>query len=125
MPGIKEEADIGAGELVGEGPDALLHLVLGEVGTLDHVEAELAQLLGHVSRIVARVLQRRGVLIGGIAHDKRHALLGCCGTEGHQQDDKTGETRSKVLDYGRLHPLDLGFPCEMWKRRPSRLAKRR
>jgi hypothetical protein len=114
VPGIKEEADIGAGELVGEGPDALLHLVLGEVGTLDHVEAELAQLLGHVSRIVARVLQRRGVLIGGIAHDKRHALLGCCGNEGHQQDDKTGETRSKVLD-----------PCEMWKRRPFRLAKGR
>ena len=40
MAGIIEEADIGAAQLLGESPDALLHVALAEIDAFDHIEAE-------------------------------------------------------------------------------------
>lgn len=79
VAGIVKEADIGAGENVGESADALLHVALAEIDAVDHLETEAAQLRRHVAGIVAGIGEAGGVLIGGVADDEGDALLGCRG----------------------------------------------
>jgi hypothetical protein len=64
-----EQPNVEALQLVGEGADAALHVRFGQVGAVDHV-GQGRGLGGDIGRIVARVLQARGVLIGGIADDE-------------------------------------------------------
>ena len=121
MAGVVEQAHIGAVQLLGESPDPLFHVALAEVDPLDHVEAELAQLGGNVGGVVARIAQRRGVLVCGVADDERHALLGGRRRERGEERRKSEETGGEVLEHGGLHELerrDGRKSCHRSMRRP-------
>jgi hypothetical protein len=100
VAGIEEEAYIGASELRSKRPDALLHLLLGEVIAVDHVEAELPERGRHIGRIVAGIFQRRGVLVSRIPDDESDALLGSGRSEGTEEQKSSGETGSEILEHG-------------------------
>ena len=62
----------------GEIANLAVHAWLVEVEALDDLEPQRFQSRCHISRVVARILQLRGALVGGVADDKRHTLgLGC------------------------------------------------
>ena len=108
VAGIEEKPDIGAVQLLGEGPDALLHVALAEIDAFDHIEAERLELRGDIGGVVARVVEPRNMLIGGVADDERHALLRRRRHERDEQGRKGKETCGKVLEHGGLHELGKG-----------------
>ena len=55
VAGIEEQRDIGAFGLLAEFEQPLRHLVAGEVGAFDDVEADIAQNLGHRLGVDRRV----------------------------------------------------------------------
>jgi len=68
-----------------------------EVLARDDLEADLTQRLGHGARIVDRIAQRVGVLIGAVADHQRHARLRLrpCGggAQADQRDEQESQTR--------------------------------
>jgi hypothetical protein len=50
----------------------------------------LAESGRHVGRVVARVLKRCGVLVGGIADDEGDAFLGGCRSECTEEQEDNG-----------------------------------
>ena len=76
VPGVEEQRDVGIGELVGEGPQGAVELAPVGVERLDDLEADGLQGRRHVARVVQRVGERRGALIGAVADDQRDARLG-------------------------------------------------
>ena len=106
MAGIVEQAHIGTVQRFGEGSNPLFHVALLKIDPLNHVEAEPAQLGGNVGSVVARIPQRRDVLVGGVADDERHALLGGRRRERGEQGRKAEETGGEVLEHGGLHELE-------------------
>jgi hypothetical protein len=103
---IEEKSDIGAGKLVGEGPDSLFHLALREIGAVDDLETETPELGGHVGRVVARILEPRGVLIGGIADDERDAPFGERNIEPRDEKNEAEETCGEGPEHERLKGSD-------------------
>ena len=76
VAGIKEQRDIGALGLLAEFKQPLRHLVAGEVGAFDDVEADIAQNLGHRLGIDRRVGKCGHVLVGAVADHEGDALVG-------------------------------------------------
>ena len=105
VAGIIEEADIGAAQRLGEGPDALLHVALAEVDAFDHLEAERLQLGGDVGGVVARIGEARNVLIGRVADDERHALVRRRRRDAGEQGREGEQAGGEMLEHGGLHEL--------------------
>ncbi|MCY1517586.1 hypothetical protein D9M68_522720 [compost metagenome] len=76
MAGIVEKRQIGAIQTVDEIAQYAPHAREVEIHTGHHLEAEPFELGRHVGSVIAGIGQRRHMLIGGIADDQRHALLG-------------------------------------------------
>jgi hypothetical protein len=54
----KKEADIGAAQRRGEGPDALLHVALAEIDAFDHLEAERLELAAMSAALLLGLMSR-------------------------------------------------------------------
>lgn len=66
------------------------------------ITSKSTQLFGHVGRIVARIFEGEGVLVGGIADDQRNATFSAGGAERRGQDKKTENACGKVPKHTRL-----------------------
>lgn len=79
VTGIIEQRDVGALHLPAKTLHGDVHRALVEIElgmAADQREAERAECLRHQARILRRIVERRDVLVGGVADDKRDALLG-------------------------------------------------
>ena len=92
VAGIEEHGDVGALRPLAEVEQLFGHLVAGEVGAFDHLEADVAQHAGHRLGVDGRVGQRRDVLVGAVADDESDPTLGMGGTggQGHQEYGSNG-----------------------------------
>src|SRR5262245_5862501 len=75
MSAVEEHRYVGAAQRLEKISDLPVHGRLGEVEATHDLEAEASQPLRHILRVVARVLQRSGVLVGRVANDERDAPL--------------------------------------------------
>ena len=73
---IEEQSHVRADKGPRKLPDLALKADLVDVDGLDDIEIEGLESSGHVDSIVARVLQRRCMLISGVADNERDALVG-------------------------------------------------
>ena len=113
VAGIEEQRDIGAFRLLAEVEQLFGHLVAGEVGALDHLEADIAEHPGHRLGVDGGIGQRRHVLVGAVADDEGDALVGegirvgadekscggqCCDQEAHLRSPltQTGGQRGPI-----------------------------
>ena len=71
------------------------HGVAGEVGALDHVEADIAKHRRHRLGIDRRVGKLRDILVGAVADDKGDALVGL-GRMGGEQHANQGKENGEV-----------------------------
>ncbi len=81
VAGIVEQRDVGALHLTAEALHRDVHRALVEIelgAAADQREAEQAQRLRHQARILGGIVERRDVLVGGVADHERDALLGRC-----------------------------------------------
>jgi len=81
VAGVVEHGDVGALRLAAEIQQLLGHLVAGEVGAFDHLEADIAQRRCHRLGVDRRVRQLRDVLVGAVADDESDAAVGLRGTD--------------------------------------------
>jgi hypothetical protein len=91
VPGIIDDAGLGAVELLGEFADDPGHLVHAQVVALDDLETEALQRGRDRGRVALRVGEARDRRVGAVADDQRDAPLGhrLCG-QGEEQDGKAG-----------------------------------
>ena len=76
VAGVEEQRDVGALRLLAEFEQPLGHLVAGEVGAFDHLEADIAQHARHRLGVDRRIWKRLNVLVGAVADDKGDAPVG-------------------------------------------------
>ena len=76
MAGEIDERGIARADLAFELDQCAAHGATPDIVRLDHLEAELAELLGDGVGVVHRLLQLRHVLIGIVADHQRDPLLG-------------------------------------------------
>ena len=88
MPGIVEDGDVGALGFVAELKQLVGHGVAGEVGALDHFEADIAERGRHRLRIDRRTRKRRDIPVGAVADDKGDALVGESGAGGKERQNQ-------------------------------------
>ncbi len=83
VTGIKEDGDVGALRLLAEVQQLFRHLVAGEVGAFDDLEADIAQHAGHRLGVDRRVRKLGDVLVGAVADHESDAPFGVCGAGGN------------------------------------------
>ncbi len=88
VSGVEEHCDVGALCLLAEVEQLLRHLVAGEVGAFDHVEADIAQRPCHRLGVDRRVRQCGDVLVGAVADHEGDTLLGARGAGGEDHADQ-------------------------------------
>ncbi len=75
MPRIIEHGGVGIGGVAGELRDRLIHVSFRGVELQRHLEANRPERPADVSRVIDRVLERRGILVMRIADNQRDALV--------------------------------------------------
>ena len=78
VAGVEEHGDVGALRALAEIEQLLGHLVAGEVGAFDDLEADIAQRGGHRLGVHRRVRKLGHVLVGAVADHEGDALVGKC-----------------------------------------------
>ncbi len=81
VAGIIEQRDVGALRLAAEVEQFLRHLVAAEIGSFDHLEADIAQRGRHRLGVDRRVRQLRDVLVGAVADDEGNAAVSLRGID--------------------------------------------
>ena len=98
MPGIVDQARLGAVELLGELAHQIGHVVHLEVVAFDDIETEALERRRHASGVPHRIGQGRHRRIGAVADDERHAALGNGSLGGRTERNSTEHQRK-----GRSH----------------------
>ncbi len=111
MARIIEQRDVGALDLAAEALDCDVHRRLVEIelgAAADQSEAEARQRLGHQGGIVARIVEPRHVLVGGIADHQRDAPFGgrlCHADERLPQQREQRRSRQAPALHSPVHAL--------------------
>ena len=91
VTGIEEHGDVGALSALAKVEQLLGHLVAGQVGAFDDVEADIAEHGGHRLGVDRRVRQLRDVLVGAVADHEGHAFIGHRRLRGEHHHDQGKE----------------------------------
>ncbi len=102
VAGVVEKHGVSPSSFARELGDRLVHLPLFDVDFQRHLESDRLQRLGDVCGIIRRIGEGRSILIGAVANDQRHALVGYARRR-QTEKRKGGQAKDQQRSVLRLH----------------------
>jgi hypothetical protein len=97
VPAVTDKCNVGVAGGAREVDRFFLHADLVEIQTDDRLKTKPLQRLGHVRRIILRILKCGGIFVCRIAYDERDALLG-------MRSHAAEMTNAKITASNRMAP---------------------